>query len=63
MKAMVPKIMSNQLTEAEKKVVALMRALAPFEVIEIRRNAQQTNELEIVLKSTIKEVFPFDTPE
>lgn len=48
----------NDLSEAERKMVFLMRNLRPFERIEIRLNDKDWEEISIVSTSTTKESFP-----
>lgn len=48
----------TSLSEAEQKVILLMRNLGPYERIEIKLNDNRKGELAIVSSSTVKEVFP-----
>lgn len=50
-------ILNSELTEAEQKVIFLIRNIRPYERIEIKLNDNQKGEISVVSTSTIKEIF------
>lgn len=50
--------MTDQLSPAEQRVILAMRALRPYERIEIKLDENSPHRLAVVVSSTVKEVFP-----
>lgn len=48
----------NDLSLAEQRVILAMRALKPYERIEIKFDDNRPERLAVVVSSTVKEVFP-----
>ena len=52
-------INNESLTDAERRIVFIVRSLRPYDVLEIMRQREKPNILQIVVRNTVKETFPF----
>lgn len=50
---------NNELSIVERRIIAIVRSLRPYDVLEILRQRDDPSILQIVLKNTVKETFPF----
>lgn len=54
------KMIFEELSAVERKVIILIRSLRPYDRLEIKLNKDLPGEVSITQTSTVKEIFPVD---
>jgi hypothetical protein len=56
--------MNNEnLTDAEKRIIILIRGLRPYDTLEITLQKDNPSILQVICRNTVKETFPLTNKE
>jgi hypothetical protein len=56
--------MNNEnFTDAEKRIILLIRGLRPYDTLEITLQKDNSSILQVICRNTVKETFPIERKE